>query len=357
MNAHVPKHPVSSPRRNALGFAVLAAIALVSAGTMSQPALAETLEEASISTPAALKQAAQELRADYRQQQWQRLAQKTDRDSLIAAVMIGMADGDDRAAIDGNAQVAERLAQHFGGDPLALFTLALSCQMKTATCTQPQAYDALVRIAPNNSAHWLLLPNGAAPNDAQLHAAAAAPFADSHLRDIFQIVRAALADQPAPALRAGVDPRELALILRRDAVDQVPLQHFAAVVTMCKTAVGARSEDCIRLGRRLQADRSGAIISRMIGSVVLRRLEKGSPEGARAKELRRDYVYMGEQLVASKVPYEERLQNETAVFGEWEASQRAVERLGEPRTPPAGWMPKNPQTLLMSEERTPAPAK
>ena len=357
MNALVPNRPVSSPRRSALGFAVLTAIALAFTGTMSLSARAETLEEASVSTPAVLKQAVQDLRAQYRQQQWQRLARNTDRDSLIAAVMIGMADGDDRTMIDGNAQVAEQLAHHFGGDPLALFTLALSCQMKDATCPQPQVYDALVRIAPNNSAHWLLLPNGAAPSDTQLHAAATAQFADSHLRDIFQIVRAALADQPTPALRAGVDPHELALMLRRDTVDQVPLQYFAGVVTMCKTAVGARRDDCIGLGRRLQGDRSGAILSRMIGGAMLRRLEKGSPEDAAAKVLRRDYVYMSEQLVASKVPYAERLQNETAVFGEWEACQRAVERMGAPRTPPLAWVPKDPQMLLMSEERTPAPAK
>lgn len=356
MNAPVPNRPVSSPRRNGLSFAVLAASALAFASPISL-SHAESLEEASASTPAILKQAAQELRTAYRQQQWQRLARKTDRDSLIAAVLIGMADGDDRTAIDGNAQVAEQLAHHFGSDPLALFTLALSCQMKNASCSLSQAYDALVRIAPNNAAHWLLLPNGAAPSDAQLHAAASAAFADSHLRDIKRIVRAALADQPAPAVRAGADPRELSLMLRRDAADQAPLQYFAPVVTMCKTAIGARRDDCIKLGRRLQDDRSGAILSRMIGSVMLRRLEKGSPEDAAAKVLRRDYVYMGEQLEASKVPYAERLQDETVLFGEWEACQRAVERMGAPRTPPLAWVPKNPQTLLMSEERTMTPAK
>gem|GEM_PF-3589092 len=357
MNIHYLNRSASSLQRNVLATAVLAACLLGFVGAMPSPASAETMEEASVATPPALKQAAHDLRADYRQQQWKRLTQKTDRDSLIAAVLIGMADGDERAPIGGNAQVEQRLAQHFGDDPLALFALSLSCQMKSAACAQPQSHDALVRIAPDNAAHWLLLPNGAAPSNAQLHAAATAAFADSHLRDVKRIVRNALAGQPAPALRSGVDPRELALFLRRDAAEQAPLQYFAGVVTMCKTAVGARRDDCIALGRRLQNDRSGAILSRMVGSAMLRRLEKGSPEDASAKELRRDYVYMSEQLEAGKASDHERLQDETVAFGEWEACQRAVERLGLPRTPPHRWMPKDPQTLLLSEERTPAAAK
>jgi len=355
MKSTVP-HP--TPRRLKHNRVVALAVTMLGLGSeMSLPAQAQTIEEVSVSTPAALKQAMQDLRADYRRQQFQRLAHNSDRDSLIAALWIGMPADGDRRPLDGQADVAQRLSRAYGNDPLALFALALACQMQDEPCAHPETYDALLRMEPNNAVHWLMLPNGAAPNDAQLHSASMAPNADSHLRDIIRIVRAALADQPAPAVPAGVDQHELTLLLRRDAVDQVSLPKFAAVVSMCKNAVEPRRADCLELGHRLENDSSGTILSRMVGSAIVRRLLKGTPEEAAAKELRREYTWFSEQLVASKVSYAERLQDEVVKYGEWEAWQRAVERLGTTRTPPAGWAPKDPQTLLLSEERTPAPAQ
>ena len=66
---------------------------------------------------------------------------------------------------------------------------------------------------------------------------------------------------------------------------------------------------------------------------------------------------MSEQIDASKQPFMERAMSETVAYGEWKAWQRAVVRLGAAATPPSGWIPKNPQMLLLSEERTPAPSK
>jgi hypothetical protein len=228
--------------------------------------------------------------------------------------------------------------------------------MQSEPCVQADAYDALVQMEPGNAVHWLMLPNGATPSDAQLHSAATSTYADSHLRDMVRMVRTALADQ-AVAAPAGVDAHELALHLRRDAVDQVSLPKFAAVVTMCKVAVEQRRTDCIALGHRLTDDRSGTFLARMVGSAMLRRLLKGTPEEAAAKEMRREYTWLSEQLTATTVDHAERLQDEVAKFGEREACQRAVERLGLARTPAPGWLPKDPQTLLLSEERTEAPAK
>jgi hypothetical protein len=349
---------IPPPRRLSLRRAVALAVAMLALGPgITSPSQAQTLEQDSISTSPALKQAVQELRADYRRQQFQRLAHNGDRDSLIAAVLIGMPNESNHQPVDGRADVAQRLSRAYGNDPLALFTLTLACQVQDQPCAHPEAYDALLRIEPGNAVHWLMLPNGAAPSDAQLHSAALAANADSQLRDIVRIVRAALADQSAPAGPAGVDQRELALLLRRDAIEQVSLPKFGAVVSMCKTAVDQRRVDCLELGRRLQNDRSGTILSRMVGCAMLRRLVKGTAEDAAAKEMRREYAWLSEQLVASKIPYTERLQEESVVYGEWEAWQRAVERLGTTRTPPPGWMPKDPQALLLPEERTPAPTR
>ena len=89
----------------------------------------------------------------------------------------------------------------------------------------------------------------------------------------------------------------------------------------------------------------------MIGGTMVRRLGKDTPEAASDKELRRDYVWMDEQLGDSDGSYLEQVQRDTIDLGEWAAYQRAVERMGKSSTPPAGWVPRNPQTLLLSEER------
>ena len=351
-------HHTSSPRRPNVSRAVALAIGMLALSSgIPLVSQAQTLEESSISTPATLKQSVQEMRADYRRLQFQRLALSSERDSLIAATLIGMPTESDHQPLEGHDDVARRLSRTYGNDPSALFALALACQVQSEPCDDSNAYDSLLRIDPGNAVHWLMLPNGAAPSDAQLHSAAASPYADSHLRDIIQIVRAALKDQSASAVPVGVDPHELALLLRRDAVDQVSLPKFGAALAMCKGAVESRRTDCIELGRRLEDDRSGTILSRMVGSTIVRRLVKGTPEEAAAKELRREYTWFSEQLVATQSPYAERLQDEVVQYGEWEAWQRAVERLGTSRTPPQGWLPKDPQKLLLSEERTPAPAQ
>lgn len=315
-------------------------------------------------TPPALAQAAESQRADYRQQQWQRLAAKSDRDSLIAAVLLGMPyelglpDQSQPQPIAGHEQVEQRLALAYGKDPLVAFILALSCQTRGAACTDSSRYDALVRLAPDNTVHWLLLPNGGAPNDEQLHAAARASQSDTHLREMLAIVRKALAGQKASSVPAGVNAADLAMLLRRNAVDQVPLMRFLPVNLLCKTPTAAQREDCIKVGRLLEDDRSGTILARMIGSAMLRRLVKGTPEEAAAKQLRREYVWMSEQLDASPKPYLEQLQADVATLGEWAAMQRCADRLVGRHTPPADWVPKNPQALLLSEERTPQlPAK
>ena len=316
---------------------------------------AQTLEESSAATSPALKQALQAQRTDYRKRQFERLAHSRDRESLVAAVLIGMPAADEPQALSGEADAIERLARIGGEDPVALFTLTLACQLQHEACAHPDSYETLQRVEPGNAVAVLMLPNGAAPTAAQLHRAAVATGADTHWRDTARIVRAALAGQAATAA-AGDDQKELALLLRRDAVDQIPLPNFAAAMRMCKGAVEQVRADCLELGRKLENDASGTFLSSMIGSSMVRRLVKGTPEEAAAKELRRIYTWLSEQLVASHVPFAERLQEEGSEVGEWEAWERAVERLGAARMPPTGWLPEDPQALLLSEERNPAPA-
>ncbi len=331
-------------RATATAAAIAVALAVTNLGALAHAAAAPA--------PSALAQATKTLAPAYRQQQWQRLAAMSDRDDLIAAVLLGMARADDQHPIDGHGMAEDRLAERYGRDPLALFALALACQ-QSEPCPHPESRDALVQVAPGNAVHWLLLPGDRTPDDAQLHAAARAPLADSHLRDIFRIVGKALAGQPAPALPAGVDPAALAASLRMDAVENVQLPKFDQVIAQCRQPPEPRRADCLTLGRRFEADRSGAILARMVGSAMVRRLTRGTPEETAAKQLRRDYVWMSERLEAAGWPEPERLKAEGAIYGEWNAWQRAVQRTGASATPAADWMPSDPNLLLLSEERKP----
>ncbi|MEO8742953.1 MAG: hypothetical protein ABI365_07160, partial [Lysobacteraceae bacterium] len=166
-------------------------------------------------------------------QQWQRLSAKNDRDALIAAVLLGARRENDAGPIAGHEVAEKRLAAHFGQDSLALFALALACQQQSGTCVPADAHAALLRVAPDNAMHWLLLPNDAAPSAAQLHAAALAPMSDTRLREITAILHKTLGGQPAPAHVDGVDPHVLAMALLDDAVGQVELPQFHHVMRMC----------------------------------------------------------------------------------------------------------------------------
>ena len=112
MKSTVP-HP--TPSRLNLSRAIALVVAMLGLGAeISLPVQVQTIEEVSVSTPAALKQAMQDLRADYRRQQFQRLAHNSDRDSLIAALWIGMPTDSDRRPLDGQADVAQRLSRAYG---------------------------------------------------------------------------------------------------------------------------------------------------------------------------------------------------------------------------------------------------
>src|SRR5437868_5333174 len=112
-----------------LSRAIALAIAALG-GEMPLPVQAQTIEEVSVSTSPALKQAVQDLRAEYRKQQFQRLARNSDPDSLVAAVLIGMPAEGEHQALPGEADAMERLVRAGGEDAFALFALTLACQIQ-----------------------------------------------------------------------------------------------------------------------------------------------------------------------------------------------------------------------------------
>lgn len=329
--SHLPRR-----RLSALLFAVLP---LVAAAQPADTATNELARSAVAQAPA------------YRSQQSARLAAATDRDSLIAAVLLALPADVDRApdaAVDAPLQ---RLQQRYPDDALAQYTAALVCHLRS-DCSDSSTAARLQARDPANAVHWLLQPATARPTAAQLQRAAAAGGAQPHLGEFFAIVERALAAQPAPQ-PGHHDPAALATQLRVDAIDALPQPRFAATLQACKeTAV---AEPCRALGRHLLHDAQGSILSRMIGSALLRRLAKGSADETAAKAFRRDYVWLGEHdLGRSSSEGRARLQHDLVAYGEWQALQRAASAAGIATSAPTDWTPADPQQLLLSEERQPA---
>jgi hypothetical protein len=237
--------------------------------------------------------------------------------------------------------MADALVQANPDDVLSLYVAALVCQLQPS-CTNAVYVDRLTTRAPDNAVHWLLRPGAAAPDDAQLRSAAKAANGEPHLGELRAVLGKALG-APTAATAAS----------RAAAFDGIPLPRFALLLGACRQDGAARREACIALGRTLFADARGSILSRMIGSVLLRRLAKGTPDEVAAVQFRRNYVWLGEHDIGQDTR-DEALQQDLVRHGEWEAWLRAADRAGVARTPPASWTPANPQQMLLSEDRTPA---
>jgi serine/threonine protein kinase len=312
-----------------------------------------------------------QLGEDYRVQQVVRLASKGDRDSLIAAALIGSPRGAEEAPA--HAAVVRRLFNGFPSDPLALYVVALTCHAQPQPCTHPEYFERLTTQFPDNAVHWVLVPSGSKQTDAQLashvlHAAQAKEFDDQQAA-FTGLLRLALSDQRVPQsilqpMQAVLKESEVAPSLRRNAVDSAPLPAYGDILRVCKPSsilalrISGLRDACGAFAQKGMHSPHASIVARMVSSAMLRRLYKGTPVEAEAKEYRRQYVWMGDQVYSNgystRKPGEaERMQQDVARFGEWEALQRAADRAGVPRTPPPGWVPANPQTLLLTEERAP----
>ena len=320
---------------------------------------------------ALLSEIVDQLGVDYREQQVERLAQKGDRNSLMAAALIGIPRGADGVSSAAHEQVLKRLFSDYSDDQFALYIAALACNVQPQPCTHSEYETQLTAQFPDNAVHWVLIPRGSAPTDAAiasnvLQAARANEF-DDQLAAMTGLLRAALRDQQVPdsilqPMQAVVEQSDVAPSLRRNAVDSVALPIYADIVRVCKPAnvealqvVGLR-DACGTFAQKGMRSTGASILSRMVSSAILRRLYKGTPLETEAKEYRREYTWLSQSVWVNdytrKNPGDsDSLQEDIARYGEWEAWQRQAERAGASRTPPAGWLPVDPRMLMLSEER------
>src|SRR5262249_10429606 len=122
------------------------------------------------------------------------LAQRGDRDSLIAAALIGVPRGADGVSSEAHEAVLARLSAQYADDPLALYVAALACHTQPQPCTHAGYQAQLTGAFPDNAVHWVLVPGGAAASDADiaanLLAAARAHAVDDRLAAMTAILHA-----------------------------------------------------------------------------------------------------------------------------------------------------------------------
>jgi serine/threonine protein kinase len=306
----------------------------------------------------------------YRQEQVERLVQKADRDSLISAALIGIPRGAETSSA-AHELVLGRLFNEHQDDALALYVAALACHVQPYPCTHHEYFETLIAKFPDNAVNWVLAPAGARSSKTDLavqvrRAAVATEFND-RLPELSLLIRNALRDQPAPSsilepMQGFLSEPEVAPSLQRNAIDSVALPRYLAFVQICKPDSSAIHEvvglkdACGAFASHGMHSPEATVLAKMIGSAILRRLYKGTRLEQEAIEYRRRYVWLSEHA-GSEPGGDDVFRHDLIKFGEWEALQRQAERLGFQRTPPPSWIPENPGSLLLSEERKSAPPK
>ncbi|HEY2397004.1 MAG TPA: serine/threonine-protein kinase, partial [Rudaea sp.] len=260
---------------------------------------------------ALLSEIVDQLGVDYREQQVERLGKKGDRDSLIAAALIGIPRGVDSLSSAAHEGVLQRLSANYPSDQLALYVAALACHVQPRPCTHPEYEARLTAQFPDNAVHWVLVPSGSGPTDVAIAAnvlqAARAKDFDDQLAAMTGLLRTALRDQQVPdsilqPMQAVVEQSEVAPSLRRNAVDSVALPIYVDILRVCKPAsvealkLAGLHDACGAFAQKGMRSSSVSILSRMVSGAILRRLYKGTPLEAEAKEYRREYTWLSQYV-------------------------------------------------------------
>jgi hypothetical protein len=308
--------------------------------------------------------------AEYRRQVIEKLQVRDDADALANAAMMIWRDKSAPQREERVATLLRRALEKSPDNVFGWYLASIYCEPDTA-CGPEDASAQLTRLQPDNGFAWLLLAmriDGDAAW-AALHRAASSP----EFHDYFG---AGYASYARAIESAGVEPPGLAAgvanVLAPGApvsstvaeyeAWSMPMPGFQRIIDLCHQdrALPADPQaraDCITVGQRM-AHVAGGLITNMVGSAIARRLGKGTPLEAEMKAIRARYIYLTEVYGtlghAELLDYgRDRLQRDSIEFGEMEAYARVAAHFGKPTMPPADWVPDNPETLLLPEERTP----
>ncbi len=257
-------------------------------------------------------------------------------------------------------------------DPFTLQVAALFNLPDAEVSLYPEAAPRLVRIAPDNMHHWLLLLTSAenADRTSTLREAARRVRYDDHSRDglvefeqEMELSGVSVSPLLARLLRTLSPGERPEVRMASMHAGIVPYTHWDRLSDFCNPANGhvtARSTraGCLTIGT-VMARSQAVALSRMTGVWIVRRLEQDTPLADEMFELRRELVYMRDQYF-DLTPEQHRVtpyavwRDDLRKFGELEASRRGFARLGLSTVPPPDWQAAHPNDLLPPEDRASA---
>ena len=206
---------------------------------------------------------------------------------------------------------------------------------------------------------------------ALLRQAAQAPKYDDHFSELFGLylrgVRESgleIPDVLGGPIRSTSSPDDPSFFVSYFEFQLRPVFQFGPFNRLCSSAA-AQSDaelraDCVAFFEKAYAARGG-LLHRRVGETVLRRLLSDPEKLAALVEDRRRYLWLMEQcpfvMEATPGPAElswEQLMNDAAQLGEMDAYYLRAKRLGCGEGPHAEWKPRDPETLLLPEQRSKA---
>lgn len=297
------------------------------------------------------------------------LARGTPRSKMLAAVLMQYGEEDGAARARQSELLGSALADN--ADDLDIAVTAFLYCAKESACWSLDPLDRMTRLQPDNAANWALRidgEGGASPSNLEnLARASKATFFDDHFPRTFALTFEAIRTSSVPVpevmrrtierLSPGADVKEIIGWFQNYSM---PIPAWNHLVRLCRPEPGKPLPEpmraqCVRVAD-LAAYQAKGLVTKMIGSVIIRLNLPGTREAARARDLRRDYLYVfdtrnsrtPEQIRASR---DELMGRETLEYDELEAAKRTLDRAGLPRDPPAGWEPEDPVRMMTGYER------
>jgi hypothetical protein len=292
-------------------------------------------------------------------------------EALIQAAMLTLHDDEIVEREQAIASLLDRAFEKAPDSAFGWYVATLYCAGERPEACPKDAARRLTEVDPSNGYAWLLLATTQSGDAAyaSLRRAARSERFDDYLAATYAAYAHAFEDSKVKPPQLVARPARV--LAPRARVERVVAQvqsmamPFPALynfVNLCRPERiqgrdHATRDDCIEVGTRM-ARMKGGLITNMVGVAVVRRLARGTPLEAEMKALRARYVYLSEVHKAlgsgAQLSYDlERRQRDVQEVGELESYARIAAHFGKPTMPPADWVPDNPETLLLPEERTP----
>ena len=309
--------------------------------------------------------------AEFRAQRVAALAASSQPEASTYAAMLAWHNAFEPAEVEQLATLLEMAKETNPDDAFTWYVAGAYCHFDLEPpCSHPDTARRLAEIDPDNGFAWLML--AATETDMAAHAALAEAAQRAHFRDFFSTNYIAYARSvelsavplpellaaPARILAPQESPAAVVAHLEAWARPQPPLFRFAR---LCHPEQDLPDDEgmranCVAVAEQM-ARGQNSLITHLIGSVVVRRLLPGSALAEEMRDLTARIFYLTE-MIDQLSPEQlfgyplDQLTQDIVELGELEALARRVAHFGFPAYPPPDWVPRDPQALLLPEERS-----